>query len=160
RLGMDRPQRPGPGLPPLAGLARAGSFPPLGFAPLGWIALWPLLVAVRARPAAARFALGAITGLVWAGFTVAPWLYPAIRSHLAAGTLTATLLTTGAVWTYGGVYLAIFALVYSWLPRPRWLAAPAAWVLLETVRAHVLGGAPWALLGPSPHAPLPLAHTP
>ena len=154
---MMRGASSAPWLAALAGIALAGSFPPLGFAPLGWVALWPLLVAVRARPAAARFVLGAITGLVWAGCTVAPWLYPAIRSHLAAGTLTATLLTTGAVWTYGGVYLAIFALVYSWLPRPRWLAAPAAWVLLETVRAHVLGGAPWALLGHSQHALLALA---
>ena len=146
-----------PWLAALAGVALAGSFPPLGFAPLAWVALWPLLVAFRGRPAAGRFALGAIAGLVWAGFTVAPWLYPAVRSHLAAGALTAILLTTGAVWTYGGVYLAIFALVYSWLPRPRWLAAPSAWVLLETLRAHALGGAPWALLGQSQHALLPVA---
>ena len=154
---MRRGASSAPWLAALAGIALAGSFPPLGFAPLGWVALWPLLVEVRARPAAARFALGAITGLVWGGFTVAPWLYPAIRSHLAAGTLTASLLTTGAVWTYGGVYLAVFALVYSWLPRPRWLAAPAAWVFLETIRTHVLGGAPWALLGHSQHALLALA---
>jgi len=154
---MRRGASSAPWLAALAGIALAASFPPLGFAPLAWVALWPLLVAIRTRPAAGRLALGAVTGLVWAGFTVAPWLYPAIRSHLAAGTLTATLLTTGAVWTYGGVYLAIFALVYSWLPRPRWLAAPAAWVLLETLRAHVLGGAPWALLGHSQHALLALA---
>src|SRR5882724_58758 len=37
------------------------------------------------------------------------------------------------------------------------LAAPSAWVLLETLRAHALGGAPWALLGQSQHALLPVA---
>src|SRR5262249_23448897 len=156
-LGMRRGASSAPWLAAFAGVALAASFPPLGFAPLAWVALWPLLVAVRTRAAVGRLVLGTITGLVWAGCTVAPWLYPAIRSHLAAGTLTATLLTTGAVWTYGGVYLALFALVYSWLPRPRWLAAPAAWVLLETLRTRLLGGAPWALLGHSQHALLALA---
>ena len=36
------------------------------------------------------------------------------------------------------------------LPRPRWLTAPACWVLLEELRIHLVGGAPWALLGSQP----------
>src|SRR5207245_4231233 len=130
-IGMTGRASSAPLLAALAGAALAGSFPPLGFAPLAWVALWPLLVAVGGRPAAVRFALGAVAGLVWAGFTVAPWLYPAVRSHLVAGVLTAILHTNGAVWTDGGVYLAFFALVYSWLPRPRCLEWPSAWMLLS-----------------------------
>src|SRR5207245_160407 len=52
---------------------------------------------------------------------------------------------------------AAFAVVYGWLPSPRWLAAPAVWVLLEQIRVRAFGGAPWGLLGHTQHAFLPLA---
>jgi apolipoprotein N-acyltransferase len=104
-----------------------------------------------------RFVLGTLAGLVWAGCMVGFWLYPAARIHLATGPFAAAALTAAAAWTYGGLYLAAFAVVYSWLPRPRWLAAPAVWVLLEQARTVFLGGAPWGLLGHTQHAFLPLA---
>jgi apolipoprotein N-acyltransferase len=139
------------------GIALAASFPPLGLWPLAWMALLPLLRGLHGRTAGARLALGGLAGLVWTASTAAPWLYTAARSHLATGPLAAVALTGAGLWTYGAMYLAGFSLLYPWLPSPRWLAAPAAWVLLEEVRGRALGGAPWALLGHSQHAVLPLA---
>jgi len=133
------------------------SFPPVGLAPLAWVAFWPLLFALNDAPARARLALGTLAGMVWALGTVAPWLYPAARSHLAAGPLAAAGVTAAAVCAYGGIYLGIFSLVYPKLPAPRWFSAPAAWVLLEQVRTAALGGNPWELIGHSQHAALPLA---
>ncbi len=104
-----------------------------------------------------RLALGAVAGFVWAAGTVVPWLSPAVQRHLAAEPVMAFALASGAAWLYGGVYVAVFALVYPWLPAPRWLTAPAAWLVGEWVRAHAFGGAPWALLGHALHACLPLA---
>lgn len=104
-----------------------------------------------------RLALGAVAGVVWSCGAVGYWLFPAVLNHLATGPLPAAALTALAAWTYGGAYLALFAAVYSWLPRPGWLTAPAAWVLLEQLRARVLLGAPWVLLGHTQHALLPLA---
>ena len=124
---------------------------------LAWFAAWPLLRAVRDASWQRRFALGSLAGFVWSLGTVGSWLYPATREHLAAGPAAAAVLTAAAAWTYGGAYLAALALVYGWLPRPRWLAAPAALVLLEQLRTGVLGGAPWALLGQTQHDVLPLA---
>ncbi len=129
----------------------------MGWWPLVFVAPWPLLAAVQGRSAVRRLALGSLAGLVWAECTVFPWLYPAARSHLAAGPLAAVGLAGGAAWLYGGMYLAGFALVYPWLPRPRWLTATATWVLGEAVRAEALGGAAWGDFGHSLHASLPLA---
>src|SRR5207249_3453781 len=97
------------------------------------------------------------TGIVWSLGLVGFWLYPAVEEHLATGPLAAAALTVAAAWTYGGAYLAAFAVVYGWLPSPRWLAAPAVWVLLEQVRTRAFGGAPWGLLGHTQHGFLPLA---
>ncbi len=94
---------------------------------------------------------------MWAECTVFPWLYPAARIHLTAGPVPTTALAAGAAWLFGGMYLAAFALVYPWLPRPRVLTATATWVLGEALRAEALGGAPWAAFGHSLHACLPLA---
>jgi apolipoprotein N-acyltransferase len=140
-----------------SGLGLALSFPPLGFWPLVFVAFWPLLAALGDAGAGRRLVLGCVAGLVWAECTVLPWLYPAARSHLAAGPFSALVLAGGAAWLYGGLYLAAFALVYPWLPRPRWLTAPAVWVLGEALRGEALGGAAWAFLGHSFHAWLPLA---
>ena len=115
------------------------------------------MLALRGRGWGMRLGLGATTGIVWSLGLVGFWLYPAVEDHLATGPFAAAALTVAAAWTYGGAYLAAFAVVYGWLPSPRWLAAPAVWVLLEQVRTRALGGAPWGLLGHTQHGFLPLA---
>jgi apolipoprotein N-acyltransferase len=133
------------------------SFPPHDLAPLAWVGLWPLLAALRGRGVVTRFALGALTGMIWSQGMVWPWLARAAESHLMSDPTSAGLLAAAAAFLYGAVYPAAFAAVYPALPRPRWLMAPAAWVVLEWARANALGGAPWGLLGHSQHALLAVA---
>jgi len=133
-----------------AGLALAS--PPADLWWLAWIAFWPLLAVLRDRPTAARAALGAVTGMVWAVGTVSWWLQPAARAHLASDALTSTLFAVGAAGLYGGIYPCALATVHPWLPAPRWLTVPAVWVVAEALRARAFAGAPWALLGHSQHA--------
>ena len=133
------------------GAALVFAAPPWNAAGLAWIAFWPLL---RTLPPARwwrRLVLGSIAGLVWSLGTVAPWLYPAARVHLAAGAAGAAAITFLATWMWGGVYLATLAVIYPRLPRPWWLSRPATWVMGEALRSHLLGGAPWSLLGHSQH---------
>jgi len=121
--------------------------PPVGWSLVAWFAVAPMLIATRDRPWTIRAAAGSLGGVVWGLGTVGWWLIPALRNHLGAGTAEAAMMTIAATWLYAGVYLAVFALVYPWLGRPRWLAAAAVWVLLESLRGRLLGGMPWAHLG-------------
>lgn len=89
--------------------------------------------------------------MVWA------WLARAAESHLTSDPTSAGFLAAAAAFVYGALYPAVFAAVYPALPRPRWLMAPAAWVVLEWIRGNALGGAPWGLLGHSQHALLAVA---
>jgi len=93
-----------------------------------------------------------VTGITWAEGIAFSWLAAAAGSHLASEPSNAALLAGGAAFLFGGIYLSFFGAVYGILPGPRWLTAPAAWVLLEELRARLLGGAPWALLGQSQHS--------
>lgn len=133
------------------GALLVASVPPIDFGIVAWVAFWPLLAACRGRGVAARGALGCVAGLAFGVGTVGLWLLPATRAHLAAGAPTAVALTLAAAWLYGGLYIALLAVIHELLPRPRWLSTPAAWVLLEWMRGFVAGGAPWALLGHSQH---------
>jgi apolipoprotein N-acyltransferase len=118
-------------------------FTPLECAPLGWIALVPLLQLARAA-ALPRFS-GLLTWL--AGFLGAlatlQWMrlgHPAM--YLALAALAA--------------YVACYLPVFIWIVRrsayrriPLWLAAPVAWTSLEYLRAHLLTGFSWYYLGHS-----------
>lgn len=145
-------------MPALAALATAGllvaSVPPLDVGLAAWVAFWPLLAACRDRGAGARLALGSVAGIAFGAGTVGLWLLPAARAHLATGAPSAAALTLAAAWLYGGLYIALLALIHPFLPRPRWLTTAAVWVLLEWLRGFVAGGAPWALLGHSQHGAL------
>lgn len=155
---MNRAARSVPWVRAVAlGAALAAAVPPLGWWPLAWVAPWLLLAMVRGRGGGARLGLGALAGLVWSSGTMLAWLVPAARVHLELGPIAATLGAAAQSWLYAGVWLAVLALVAPWLPRPRWLSLPAAWVLVEAARARLLDGAPWSLLGHAQIALLPLA---
>lgn len=139
------------------GAALAAAVPPLGWWPLAFVAPSLLLVTVRGRGAGMRLGLGALAGLVWSSATMLPWLAPAARAHLDLGIGGALLGSAALSWLYGGAWLGVLAVALPWLPRPRWLALPAAWVLVEAARSRLLGGAPWSLLGHAQIGLLPLA---
>ncbi len=124
-------------------------FPPFAWTELAWLAPLPVLLMLPApRPGAAAAAVW-LFGTLWALGVVAPWMTPALHALFGLTPVaTAGLLL---VVCQGGVPFAFL----GWLlhagrpttPLGRVLYAPAAWVTVEYLRAHVPFGTPWALLG-------------
>lgn len=119
------------------------SFHPANLGPLAWGALIPLILYALREPSGKRVffaswlagSLFFIAGFFWVRHTTAigPW----------------------GIGVYKGLYWALFALVLRRLClRGGWpvpVAAPVAWVMLEYVRGHLIGGLPWLLAGYSQH---------
>jgi len=130
----------------LSGVLLFASFPPLGFYPLAWVAAVPLLWLAVKKPNEAvvpAFLAGVvffIPGLEW------------IRHATFAGMIVLGL--------YLAVYIATFALAVGFirkrLPVPMAVIAPVVWVAGEAVRANLLTGFPYLLLGHSQINILPL----
>ena len=152
-----------------SGIALALSFPRYGHPVVAFVALAPLLFALsgwRGRPGVAPgvslwrgFKLGLVTGFLhfagtvyWTGMTVQTFgglSWPV--AVLVAGLLVlymATYLAIASVFT--GVFIRRFGSAGLFL-------APAAWVLMEYLRGHLIGGFPWIPLGSATATLLPLA---
>jgi apolipoprotein N-acyltransferase len=132
----------------LSGLCLAASLPSPEIAPLAWIGLVPLLLALRGRSLRAAFGLGWVTGTVFF-LATCYWIIHTIGHYtnlpvlLAAGIL---LLMSSVLGCYHGA----FALGFRWFEMRRlpavWLA-PALWVTLEWLRGWFFIGFPWAAIG-------------
>jgi apolipoprotein N-acyltransferase len=139
---------------PVTGALLAAAFPALDLGPLALVALVPLLLAVETvRPLKAA-ALGYLAGLVFFGLHLL-WI-----AQFLSWTGAVAWLAWGAL---SGVQAAAFAAFFALVPatRPlgwlRLLVLPAAWAVLELVRAHhPIGGFPWGLLATSQHDAGPL----
>lgn len=132
-------------------LLYAASHPPLAWWPLAWVALIPLLVAVRrVRPLAAAV-LGALWGIV-VGFATG-WVLPGMLADYFG--LPVATAWPGAVALYlllAGVQVAGFAAWLSWIGcrRPVGpLLVAAAWGAMELARGYSPVRCPWALLANS-----------
>jgi apolipoprotein N-acyltransferase len=123
------------------------SFPPLGWAWVGWIALAPLLMALDGATPRQGERLGLLAGfLFFAG--AASWFW-AVFPWTCIG-----------LWFIEGLFLALFGLLVASMGRRGWawhlLGVPALWVGIEWLRAE---GNPlcfgWFVLGlsqsPSEH---------
>lgn len=135
--------------------ALAGAVQPLAFAPFGW---WPvtvlgfavLLRALRGLPLRQAVLAGWTFGLGMFGCGVW-WIQVSV--HQFGVPYYAFSVTVTAVFVAGmALYPALFAGLFSRLPArtagARMLAlAPAAWVLLELLRAHLFTGFPWLTFG-------------
>lgn len=125
-------------------------FFPVNWGWLGWVALLPLLVLVRAETTARRRYLSAwASGLVFF-WSALQWLRVADERMYATWAILATLCS-------------LFVPMALWLIRrldqrqlPLILTVPVAWVALEYLRAHVLTGFPWYFLAHTQHAFLPV----
>ena len=155
RGGVERVGWAWPWLGALAtGLLLAASFPPLSAAEAAWLALVPLLLAVRSADPRSAFWLGMtagatfwLVGIYWLTYvTVLGWLILCL---------------------YCALYLGLFAqLAARWLrryPGDRWLPnlgfigfIAAAWVGLEWLRASLFTGFPWNTLGTSQYLVVPV----
>ena len=132
----------------LSGALLTAAFPKPDLGWVAWVALVPLLWAVRGKGLREAFRLGWLCGLVHYATALA-WIRYVVGHYggLALPLALAVLLLLAA---YLAVYPAVFALLAArWEGRP-WLRVwglPAAWVALELIRAHALSGFPWANLG-------------
>jgi len=133
----------------VSGVLLALALPPRPYPWLAWVALVPLLLAVRRAGRRRAALLGLLAGTLYALASVY-WVegtmvrFGPLPVWLAAA---ATLLLA----LYMGGYTAVWAaLAPGVIRRHRHLAAvwlATAWVALEWLRTHLLGGFGWAHLG-------------
>ncbi|MDO8661803.1 MAG: apolipoprotein N-acyltransferase [Candidatus Omnitrophota bacterium] len=114
---------------------------------LAWFAFVPLFLALDKQNAKKAFLLSYLSGLAfWTGTLY--WL------------IHVTLLGQILLIFYLALYLGIFGFLLSFIfhhrPSSLLFFAPSLWVLLEYLRSHLLTGFPWALLGYSQYANLPV----
>ena len=120
------------------------SFPKFDFAFLAWIALVPLLIALRGKSLTLAYPLSALTGTCF-------WMGHCYWINVVPGF---TWLDFTLCGLYLGSYFGLFAVVVCFISRhtrlPLLLTAPVVWVAVEYLRAHAgFLGVPWALLGHS-----------
>lgn len=131
------------------------SFPPLGWWPLMWVSVVPLL-AVLAEGSPRR---AAVVGYAWGlcgTLGVAWWLPRMIADYFERGAWIGWLGLLGAGSLHAGLVYAVAAAWIAWLyrsGRAHPFAIGLVWCGAELVRTEVMGD-PWGLIG---YAQLPCA---
>jgi apolipoprotein N-acyltransferase len=139
-----------------AGLLLTAAFPKIGVAGFAWIAPAMMMAAARGKRGGDAFRVGYVAGL----------------THFLSSLYWLLLMpVTGLpilAWLALGAYVALYPAVWVWLlankigeghwaNRTLWsLFGAAIWVALEMVRARLLGGFPWILIGVSQFKMIPL----
>lgn len=133
------------------------AFPRIGVSPLAGLALVPLLLAIRAVAPGEAFRLGWVAGMAHF-LSLTHWLAHTMGTYGGLPVWVSVPLL-GLLAAYLALFPAAFAATLVALrPAPALLppAAAAIWTGLEYVRAHLLTGFPWALLGYAPYRQLHL----
>ncbi len=142
----------------LSGVLLTFCFPKYNLATLAWVALIPLMAAIEGAPPHRAFWLGGLAGTVG---------YIGILSWVTITMTRYGNLPFPVAWIVMlmlAVYLSLFTGVFCALvcrfgrqSRLVQLAlAPFLWVGLELARTHLLTGFPWAALGYTQYAALPV----
>ena len=132
----------------IAGLLLTAAFPKPGLSALAWLALVPLLTAVRDLSAGAAFRTGMIAGLAHY-LTLLYWVVLTMRDYgfLPWWQCLSLLFLLAA---YLAVFPGLFAMAmarFGRRPAALILLAPVAWVALEYLRSFLLTGFPWGVVG-------------
>ncbi len=141
----------------LSGVLLTCAFPKIGWDWLAWIALVPLLYALKDLSAARGFRMGFITGLVHF-LSLLYWLVPVMRTYgyLPAFLSVSVLFLLAA---FLALFIALFSAALTALgQKPAWCLPliPLLWVSLEFIRSFIFSGFPWELLGYSQYNRLQL----
>jgi apolipoprotein N-acyltransferase len=136
------------------------AFPPFDYAGLAWFTLVPLLLVVPHLSAPKAFLCGAVCGLASAYAVGGGWLSHALARFFELPVPLAVLGTLAYGAVFWGMPYGIFAagaarLLGSRRPLVAAFAIAALWVATELLRGRIMQQ-PWALLGYSQHANLPL----
>jgi apolipoprotein N-acyltransferase len=143
----------------LSAAAFAIAFPPIGAQALAWIALVPLLLALRGASLARRLALAVVWSFA-AGWGVGTWMPRAVAEYFDQPLATGVALFAAVTGLMAAPYYALFAALHGPLarlhPRATPLLAAAAWAGSELLRGRLLndgplyvGNSPWATFGAS-----------
>ncbi|GBC63053.1 apolipoprotein N-acyltransferase [Desulfonema ishimotonii] len=141
----------------LSGLLMTGAFPKPGLDGLAWCAMVPLLFALKDVSGRMGFRLGFVAGMVhYSGLMY--WLVFTMRTygHMPLFMAIPLLFLLAA---YLALYVALFSALLTGLKsKPVFLLAgiPVFWTGLEYVRAFLMTGFPWELLGYSQYRHLHL----
>lgn len=135
----------------LAAALYAFSFPSAislgGLAPIAYISLVPLLLAIRhARPGRAVFygvSFGVLQTML-ANFWLGTFSLVSLQFITIIFTIEYALFMTVLVW------------LINRLPRWSWIMVPVAWVAFDFLRSRGFLGYSWGMLGSSQYAALPL----
>lgn len=134
----------------LLGLLQVTAFPPLGWFPVGVVALAGLFLLLdEGTPGGgARIGFAFGVGLFSAGTY---WLYTAIHGFGHAPVALALFLMAGLVALMAAWYALLGYVTRRWFSHPgrlRWLVVlPGGWVLVEWARSRAFTGFPWLTLG-------------
>jgi apolipoprotein N-acyltransferase len=133
-----------------SGVAFALAFPPFHIAPLGWIALAALILAVLNASPRFSLLLGWLQGAVFYALSL-PWIYTVMRRYGPLPVIEAAGVFALLVFAAGAFHGA-FGFGVAWFSRGgtgrACLAAPFLWVCLEFLLPHLPDiGFPWNLLG-------------
>ena len=136
-------------LPVVSGTLLVLSFPTYDLDFLAWIALVPLLIAIREKPWKTAFGQGWLAGLVFFVGTLS-WVINAMHQY-GQIPLPVSFFIMLLLAGYCALFVALFAAILVALTDARGLLRPwtaaALWVTLEWLRGHLFSGFPWALLG-------------
>jgi len=133
----------------LSGLLLTAAFPPGRFAFLAWFALVPLLKSLEKAAPSIAFRLGFAAGL--AHFLTLLYWVIIVMGHYGHLPFPVSL----GILILFSLYLSIFPALFAWgcsFIGKSFLGSftvAGLWVALEYVRANVLTGFPWCLLGHS-----------
>jgi apolipoprotein N-acyltransferase len=115
----------------------------VGFGPLAWVALVPLLMACRSVSPFRGFKLGLAAGLLYY-LLLLYWIIIVLSTY---GQLSwwIAMLALVLLALYMGLYLGLFTAGFAWLSVriPVLWTAPVLWVALDFVRSRLFSGFPW-----------------
>ena len=134
----------------LSGILLVLIFPKFNLSFLAWVALIPLFLALEGRSLKESFSLGFLSGLV-SFMGILYWIFPTIVSSGESKLLgfISLLFLSSYLAIYYGLFCLLFRYASSKIIHYTFILffAPALWVSLELLRAYLLSGFPWALLG-------------
>ena len=137
----------------LSGLLLFFSFPKFGFAAIAWIALVPLLLALRGLKEVEGLRIGFLSGFIY-NIGILYWISYVVETYGNAPAFfgVVTMLCLAALLS---LFVSLFAsLVIYFRNRgiPEVISAPIVWTCLEFVKSHVLNGFPWENLAYSQYS--------
>ncbi len=138
----------------LCGVLLTLLYPPFSYAALGWLALTPLIVALRGATRRQGLWLGWLAGTIGALGVTGYWMYHAASDYFALSPLTAALFTVAIHQGFVSVYFMLFGFAATARRAPRPLFLAALFVAIEYARARLFSGNPWAQLGQSQDTPI------